>query len=156
MTEAATFQMPCALRQLFATILVFCEATEIRKLWDKHLPSMSEDYRRNQSNEAALEQMVLRDIRHMLQSMGKDIKSYELPDLLETEGSSYADYREVYEERQVTADQEYLDLINCLNNEQLDGFTDIMDHVRNQKSQVLLMVQHWEDILVQGIACEGA
>jgi hypothetical protein len=29
MTEAATFQMPCALRQLFATILVFCEATEI-------------------------------------------------------------------------------------------------------------------------------
>jgi hypothetical protein len=33
MMEAATFQMPCALRQLFATILVFCEATEIRKLW---------------------------------------------------------------------------------------------------------------------------
>jgi hypothetical protein len=117
---------------------------------------MSEDYRRNQSNEAALEQMVLRDIRDMLQSMGKDIKSYGLPDLLEIEGSSSADYREVYEERQVTADQEYLDLINCLNSEQLDGFTDIMDHVRNQKRQVLLMVQHWEDVLVQGIACEGA
>ena len=26
MAEAATFQMPCALRRLFATILVFCEA----------------------------------------------------------------------------------------------------------------------------------
>ena len=79
MTEAATFQMPCALRRLFATILVFCEATEIRQMWDKHLASMSEDYRRNQSNEATLEQMVLRDIRDMLQSMGKDITSYGLP-----------------------------------------------------------------------------
>lgn len=29
MTEAATFQMPSALRWLFATILVFCEVTEI-------------------------------------------------------------------------------------------------------------------------------
>jgi ATP-dependent DNA helicase PIF1 len=37
---------------------------------------MSEDYRRNQPNEAALEQMVLRDIRDMLQSMGKNISSY--------------------------------------------------------------------------------
>nr|XP_051229452.1 uncharacterized protein LOC127347285 [Lolium perenne] len=94
MTEAATFQMPYALRRLFATILVFCEATEIRQLWDKHLASMSEDYRRNQSNEAALEQMVLRDIRDLVQSMGKDIKSYGLPDLVETDGSSDADYRE--------------------------------------------------------------
>jgi hypothetical protein len=87
MTEAATFQMPCALRRLFATILVFCEATKIRQMWDKHLASMSEDYRLNQSNDATIEQMVLRDIRDMLQSMGKDITSYGLPDLVETDGS---------------------------------------------------------------------
>ena len=55
LTESATFQMPCALRRLFATILVFCEATNIRALWEKHLESMSEDYRRTQSNQAALE-----------------------------------------------------------------------------------------------------
>jgi hypothetical protein len=139
MTEAATFQMPYALRRLFATILVFCEATEIRKLWDKHLPSMSEDYRRDQPNEAALEQMVLRDIRDLVHSMGKDIRSYGLPDLVETDGSYEADYREVYEERQVTADQEHLDLIECLNNEQLAGFNDIMDHVMNQKSQTIFV-----------------
>jgi hypothetical protein len=100
---------------------------------------MSEDYWRNQSNEAALEQMVLRDIKNMLQSMGKDIKSYGLPDLLDTDGSSSADYREVYEERQVTMDQEHLDLIKCLNSEQLVGFNDIMEHVRNQKNKIFFV-----------------
>jgi hypothetical protein len=139
MTEAATFQMPCALRRLFATILVFCEATEIRKMWDKHLASMSEDYRRDQSNEAELEQMVLRDIRDMLQSMGKDITTYGLPDLVEINGSYDTEYREVIEERQVTADKEHLDLFSSLNSEQLAGFNDIMDHVVNKKSQIFFV-----------------
>ena len=73
LTEFATFQMPYALRSFFATILVYCEATNIRALWEKHLESMSEDYRRTQSNQAELEQMVLRDIRDLVHSMGKDI-----------------------------------------------------------------------------------
>uniref|UniRef100_A0A453DD09 ATP-dependent DNA helicase n=2 Tax=Aegilops tauschii subsp. strangulata TaxID=200361 RepID=A0A453DD09_AEGTS len=139
MTEAATFQMPSALRRLFATILVFCEATEIRQLWDKHLPSMCEDYSRNESNELVLEQMVLRDIRDMLQSMGKDIKSYGLPDLVETDGSYDSEYREVIEERQITSDTEHLDLFSSLNHEQLAGFNDIMDHVMNKKSQIFFV-----------------
>ncbi|XP_024312150.1 uncharacterized protein LOC100833043 isoform X2 [Brachypodium distachyon] len=138
-TEAATFQMPCALRRLFATILVFCEATEIRQLWDKHLSSMSEDYRRTQPNEAELEQMVLRDIRDLVQSMGKDIKSYELSEIAETDGSLDVEFREVAEERQVGVDQEHLDLESRLNNEQLAGFNDIMDHVTSQKSQVFFV-----------------
>uniref|UniRef100_A0A452XTJ4 ATP-dependent DNA helicase n=1 Tax=Aegilops tauschii subsp. strangulata TaxID=200361 RepID=A0A452XTJ4_AEGTS len=138
-TEAGTFQMPIALRRLFATILVFCEATQIRQLWDKHLASMSEDYRRSQSNEAALEQMVLRDIRDQLQSMGKDIKLYGLPDLVDADGSSNFDNTEVTEERQVKVDQEHLDLFSCLNNEQLAGFNDIMYHVTNQKSQIFFV-----------------
>uniref|UniRef100_A0A453BGH0 ATP-dependent DNA helicase n=1 Tax=Aegilops tauschii subsp. strangulata TaxID=200361 RepID=A0A453BGH0_AEGTS len=139
MTEATTFQMPTALRRLFATILVFYEATQIRQLWDKHLASMSEDYRRTQSNEAALEQMVLRDIRDLLQSMGKDIKLYGLPDLVDADGSSNFDNTEVTEKRQVKVDQEHLDLFSCLNNEQLAGFNDIMDHVTNQKSQIFFV-----------------
>jgi ATP-dependent DNA helicase PIF1 len=71
--------------------------------------------------------------------MGKDIKSYGLPDLLETDGSSDADHREVYEERQVTVDQEHLDLIKCLNSEQLAGFKDIMNHVSNRKSKIFFV-----------------
>jgi hypothetical protein len=76
--------MPAALRRLFATILVFCEATNIHGLWDKHKESFSEDYSRNNPNTAAVEQMVLRDIRDLLQSMGKDIRNYDLPELNDT------------------------------------------------------------------------
>jgi hypothetical protein len=76
--------MPAALRRLFATILVFCEATNIRGLWDKHKESFSEDYSRNNPNTAAVEQMVLRDIQDLVQSMGKDIRNYDLPELNDT------------------------------------------------------------------------
>jgi len=73
--------MPAALRWLFVTILVFYEATNIRGLWDKHKESFSEDYSRNNPNIATVEQMVLRDIRDLIQSMGKDIRNYDLPKL---------------------------------------------------------------------------
>ena len=93
--------MPSALRRLFATILVFCEATNIKELWDKHLEAMTEDYRRIQPNQAALEQMVLRDIRDLLHSMGKDIKTYGLPELVDTNAFLGDECMEVREEREV-------------------------------------------------------
>ncbi|KAL6615117.1 hypothetical protein ACP70R_037387 [Stipagrostis hirtigluma subsp. patula] len=45
---------------------------------------MSEDYSRNNSNAVAVEQMVLRDIRDLVHSMGKDIRNYGLPELKDT------------------------------------------------------------------------
>ncbi|XP_076953571.1 uncharacterized protein LOC143627683 [Bidens hawaiensis] len=45
LTEASLFQFPKALRGLFATILVFCKPGDVRKLWNDHFDSMSEDYR---------------------------------------------------------------------------------------------------------------
>ena len=39
--------------------------------------------------------MVLRDIRDLMQSMGKDIKMYGLLDLFDIDGSSDAEYRKV-------------------------------------------------------------
>ena len=45
LTESAQLKMPCALRRLFATIMVFYECNNVRTLWDKHIDSMSEDYR---------------------------------------------------------------------------------------------------------------
>ena len=79
--ESAEFRMPYSLRRLFATIMVFCECTNIRCLWDNHLDSMSEDFRRTCDNSSIVEQMVLRDISYHLTSMGKDIRHYGLPEL---------------------------------------------------------------------------
>lgn len=47
LTEAELFQIPSSLRRFLATILVFCEPSNVRALWNNHLEAMSEDYRRN-------------------------------------------------------------------------------------------------------------
>ena len=59
LNEAVTFQMPYALRRMFATIMVFCEYTNIRTLWEKHFDSMAEDYRHVHGNSSNVEQFVL-------------------------------------------------------------------------------------------------
>jgi hypothetical protein len=110
LTKATTFQMLCALRRLFATILVFCEATNIRGLWDKHKDALGEDFSRDNTNMMTVEQMVLRDIRDMLHSMGKDITNYGLPPICDMGPSSIDMMKEVREEQNVSVDPEHLDI----------------------------------------------
>ena len=73
LSEAVAFQMTCALRRMFATIMVYCEYTNILALWDKHFESMAEDYVRVHGNSSSVEQFVLRDIADILSSMGKTL-----------------------------------------------------------------------------------
>jgi hypothetical protein len=98
LTEATTFQMSCALRRLFATILVFYKATNIRGLWDKHKDALGEDFSRDNNNTSTVGQMLLRDIRDMLHSMGKDIRDYSLPPICDVSPSSINMMKEVREE----------------------------------------------------------
>nr|XP_009763055.1 PREDICTED: uncharacterized protein LOC104215018 [Nicotiana sylvestris] len=51
--EAVFFKMPSALRSLFATILVRCNPTDIRNLWETYYDDMSEDFRRMHRNSPA-------------------------------------------------------------------------------------------------------
>ena len=139
LTEATTFQMPCALRRLFATILVFCEATNILGLWDKHKDALGEDFRRDNNNTSVVGQMVLRDIRDMVHSMGKDIRDYGLPPICDEGQSSNDMMKEVREEQNVSIDQEHLDIYESLNKEQREGFNEILQHVRANKSQVFFV-----------------
>ncbi|PWZ18516.1 ATP-dependent DNA helicase PIF1 [Zea mays] len=99
LNEAALYQMPSALRRLFATILVFCEPNDVAELWQRHLDTMSEDYHRITQSKSHLQQMVLIDIRNMLQSMGKDIKTFPLPAIIDRYDDSQGIDREIYEEK---------------------------------------------------------
>jgi len=139
LSEAATFQMPSALRRLFATILVFCEVTNVRELWDKHFEAMSEDFIADNVNAKVTEQMVLKDLKSLLYSMGKDIKSFDLPHLLDTNDLESLCWREVSDEMSIGVEKEHLDLYNTLNNEQRLAFDDIMMHVLHQKSMVFFI-----------------
>ncbi|XP_039780730.1 uncharacterized protein LOC120648010 [Panicum virgatum] len=126
LSEAIVFQMPCALRRMFATIMVFCEYTNIRTLWDKYFESMVEDYVHVHGNSSCVEQFVLRDIADILSSMGKDIRKY-------------ITRLKLTEERKIIVSDEDIKLAESLNTEQMEGFNEIFDHVIRNKGKVFFM-----------------
>jgi hypothetical protein len=118
LTEATEWMMPYALRKLFATILVFCEPSDVLGLWEKHVQIMSEDYRRNNQSNFMVEQMVLVDIRKILQLMQKDIKMYPLPDIDDSYNASSDIPREILEEATIKVNVDDVALSDTLNEEQ--------------------------------------
>ncbi|ONM39160.1 hypothetical protein ZEAMMB73_Zm00001d043823 [Zea mays] len=106
LNEAAIYQMPSALRRLFATILVYCEPNDVAELWQRHLDSMSEDYHRSTQSKIHVQQMVLIDIRNILQSMGKDIKTFPLPAIIDRYDDLHGTDREIYEEEKTLNEEQ--------------------------------------------------
>ncbi|ONM09527.1 hypothetical protein ZEAMMB73_Zm00001d034078 [Zea mays] len=129
LTERALFQMPSSLRRLFATILVYCEPSDVAVLWQKHKDSMSEDYQHKSQNKTHVEQMVLIDIRNMLQSMGKDIKTFPLPPIIDAYDDAIGTAREVYKEESIEPTAGDVALKDSLNEEQRDAYDKIMSAV---------------------------
>ncbi|PWZ06841.1 ATP-dependent DNA helicase PIF1 [Zea mays] len=129
LTERALFQMPSSLLRLFATILVYCEPSDVAVLWQKHKDSMSEDYQHKSQNKTHVEQMVLIDIRNMLQSMGKDIKTFPLPPMIDAYDDAIGTTREVYEEESIQPTAEDVALKDSLNKEQRAAYDKIMSAV---------------------------
>nr|XP_045088631.1 uncharacterized protein LOC120973325 [Aegilops tauschii subsp. strangulata] len=126
LTEAEQWAMPCSLRRLFATILVHCEPGDVRGLWDRHLDPMSDDYRRSRTSPIEVEQMVLLDIRGMLQSMGKDIVDFALPSIDDAFDPTEGEAREVIEESTVEFDVDDIKLASSLNLEQRAAYDEIL------------------------------
>ncbi|KAM0849405.1 hypothetical protein ACQ4PT_053753 [Festuca glaucescens] len=139
LTESTLFEMPSSLRRLFATILVFCKPSDVRGLWDKHLDAMSEDYRRNEPSNVVVEQKVLIDIRNMLQSMGKDIKSFPLPDIDEEFDSATGVEREIFEESVIEPSEEDINLSDSLNTDQKAAYEKIMSAVCGDEGGVFFV-----------------
>ncbi|XP_073359734.1 uncharacterized protein [Aegilops tauschii subsp. strangulata] len=129
LTEAEQWAMPCSLRRLFATILVHCEPGDVRGLWDRHLEPMSDDYRRSRTSPDEVEQMVLLDIRGMLQSMGKDIVDFALPSIDGAFDPTEGEAREVIEETTVECDMDDTKLVSSLNLEQRAAYDEILTAV---------------------------
>jgi hypothetical protein len=121
--------MPYALRRPFATILVFCEPSDVFGLWEKHKEVISKDYRRNNPSNFMVEQMVLIDIRTLLQSMQKDINMYPLPDIEDTYDASRDIPREIFEEASIEANDDDVALSDTLNEEQRFAYDEIMSSV---------------------------
>jgi hypothetical protein len=126
-----------SLRRLFAIIMVFCEASNIRYLWDKHFEAMLEDYCRTMSNNSkCVQQMVLKNIEHIVSSMDKDIHDYGLPELDDQDPEQGYHNREVREQYSLGVNDTDLRGVQNLNSEQLSGYTEIIEHMINRKGRV--------------------
>jgi hypothetical protein len=90
---------------------------------------MSEDYQRNCTTSVAMEKMVLIDLKNMLQSMGKDIKSYPLPDIDDTYDTASGIPREIFEEASMVPNADDVALSDSLNNEQRAAYDEIMSAI---------------------------
>jgi 8-oxo-dGTP pyrophosphatase MutT (NUDIX family) len=114
--------MSSSLHRLFATILVFCEPKDVAVLWTKHFDAMAEDFKHKNPNPYLVEQMVLIDIRNMLQSMksrdnDKDINKFPLPKIDDAFDDGSTVPRETFEETSIDTNPEDVGLSSLLNEE---------------------------------------
>jgi hypothetical protein len=140
LSEAECFQMPSSLRRLFATILVLCEPSDAHELWERHLEGMIENYRRLlHISSHAVEQMALLDIQDMLQSMGKDISSFPLPEIEGSFNATSCQTREIVEESMIDLNPEHVHLASSLNPEQMVAYNEILSGVECENGGVFFL-----------------
>jgi len=137
LSEAINFQIPCALRRIFAIIMVYSEYTNIRALWDKHF-ELAEDYRHIHGISSSVEQFVLQDITDILSSMGKDIRNYGLAPMQQSGEVNRDYYRELTEEKKIIVSDEDIKLAESLNAEQMDGFNEIFIMLSGKEGKFFL------------------
>ncbi|XP_019244248.1 PREDICTED: ATP-dependent DNA helicase PIF2-like [Nicotiana attenuata] len=135
MSEAACYQMPYRLRRLFATILVYCNPTNPKELWEQFEDSMSDDFKSLENiTTKDIHLAVLNHINDILHSMGRDINEFNL--VAETIRSSKManEAKEVYFERNIIVSDEDLFLHRKLNIEQKKAYDAILDRVFGNNS----------------------
>ena len=129
--------MPYALRRLFVTILIFCEPTDVRALWDEFYIHMVEDYpSTSMTMGSTLTNMLLRDLNDFLIQHGKQITNYDCPTLSLENTKNNSIPRVIQEELLVQVPNEDVECVRKLNNNQLIAFNAIMDVIRHKQSQV--------------------
>ncbi|KAG5563862.1 hypothetical protein RHGRI_000157 [Rhododendron griersonianum] len=136
LADAASFQMPQALRNLFAVILVYCDPSDVRKLWQDYYEPMSEDFLRLEGvNEELRLLKTLKSIDMFLESIGKSIKDYDLPAIKsQIVEIGIVEKREVLDELAVKNPPEDCMAPAILNPEQKYAYNIILDHVDNNRN----------------------
>ncbi|XP_057778382.1 uncharacterized protein LOC130997139 [Salvia miltiorrhiza] len=141
MNEAITFQMPNEPRRLFAIILVHCAPTDVRVLWDTYFDAMSEDFKRDANT--SIRQRVsktLLSLRVLLESMGKDINSYDLPTIPSYDANIENNCsREIQDEMSIQIPEEDQDAELKLNDDQRKAFSMILSSIQKAEGGIFFI-----------------
>ncbi|KAI5399296.1 hypothetical protein KIW84_064602 [Lathyrus oleraceus] len=140
LVEATSLRMPYALRRLFVTILIFCEPTDVRGLWNEFFTHMVEDYQTaNNIVESNLTNMLLKDLNELLNLHGKKIDDYDLPYLRPNTIDRGAVPSIIQEELAIDIPNEDIESIAKLNNDQMIAFNTIMNVIVQKHSGVFFV-----------------
>ncbi|XP_042963997.1 uncharacterized protein LOC122297994 [Carya illinoinensis] len=132
--EASLYQMPSNLRKLFATILVYCNPTNSRYLWEHFEQDMSCDFQLTEVSQSNVRMEVLRSISMILESMGRDINSFQLLDRnIHFDEDEFLS-REIDDELAVFIPEEDITASTLLNREQQIVYNLVLEKVFSNQS----------------------
>nr|XP_016474228.1 PREDICTED: uncharacterized protein LOC107796029 isoform X1 [Nicotiana tabacum]XP_016474229.1 PREDICTED: uncharacterized protein LOC107796029 isoform X1 [Nicotiana tabacum] len=135
MFEAASYQMPYSLRCLFDTLLVYCNPSNPRKLWEQFEESMIEDYKVLQITEGReIRYQVLNHINDILHSMGHDINEYELIPETIRPSTAAREANEIHFERSIIVSEDDILLHRKLNKNQHIAYNLITKRIFSNKA----------------------
>ncbi|XP_019158023.1 PREDICTED: uncharacterized protein LOC109154751 [Ipomoea nil] len=125
--EAVLYQMPSSFRRLFATLLIFCDITNPRNLWNKFKTYMCEDLLRTKIHtEEEVQLIVLQLIANAVEKMGKKIDDFNLVDNMLSLSTQEKEDREIAAEYNIQVSEYDLLCVEKLNVEQRKAFDTIM------------------------------
>ncbi|XP_028086421.1 uncharacterized protein LOC114287309 [Camellia sinensis] len=132
--EAISYQMPYSLRRLFATILIHCAPNNPNQLWEKFKDYMAEDYAKTTNlSKQEIFKKVLQSINSTLQSMGKDIKDFNICSNNVLSSDNQGTCREIEEEMNIVVSEADYQSISLLSSEQKVAFEKILNRVFSGK-----------------------
>ncbi|XP_042479690.1 ATP-dependent DNA helicase pfh1-like [Macadamia integrifolia] len=138
--DSAFFNMPIIVRKLFATILVYCEPGDVRKLWNNHYEALSEDIKKTSADSEYHTLETIRSVNSFLQSMGKSIKDYDFPQLKENCNQLNGKQpREIVDEFFIKVPLEDYDATNKLKPEQYNADNEILNQVNDNQSGIFFI-----------------
>ncbi|XP_072060278.1 uncharacterized protein [Arachis hypogaea] len=140
LVETSVLRFPCALRRLFAIILIFCEPTDVRSLWDEFFSYMVDDYPSASTTTALVfTNRLLRDINDILLQHKKQITQYNLPALTHENDNDNSIPRVIQEKLFVEVPREDMCSVVRLNNDQSKAFKCIMNTIDRRESGVFFV-----------------
>ncbi|KAG8371620.1 hypothetical protein BUALT_Bualt13G0107200 [Buddleja alternifolia] len=165
--EAAHWQTGRQLRELFVTMILFCEVAEPLKLWERNWEIISDDilYRQRRIlgitdlnlNLDQLKNYVLQDIEQIMNANNRSLK--EFPYLPFLENGEVVNLRSRLLTEELCYDKqsllnEHAQLYNGLNADQLRAYTAVIDAVQKGKILSDLIFQQHNMESISNASCE--
>ncbi|XP_058188055.1 uncharacterized protein LOC131304732 isoform X1 [Rhododendron vialii] len=135
LAEASCTHMPSFLRRMFVSILVYCEPTGVRSLWNDFHVFMSEDYPSSTStNSSYLINRLLRELNDLLSQHNRTISDYDLPSFNPGYEDSFAVPKIIQDKLSVSISHQDLISISALNRDQAFAFHAIIGTVERKEN----------------------